>query len=151
MPAALEASLPFELKKIILKYLNSHGTLTLIVMEINLPRATRGSFGSPTLSEDGIISISPHSVIENKHDSVCFTEKKKLFSLVEHAVGRICQEPKCGKRVYFQKYFKGAALFISWKCSRRHYGKWQSVGDEFNLKLASSLLYSGSSFKKVRS
>ena len=77
------------------------------------------------------------------------------MSLLKSVCSNICKCKDCGRLLEYRKTYARTCLVASWRCSAGHFGgRWAAQPTckqvrAGNLTLASSLLFSGNSFRKV--
>ena len=103
-------------------------------------------------SSSKVPEMTPEEAIASEK-CVVFTDI--IMSLLDSVHGYICKRKDCGRLLEYRKMYAGTCLVVSWRCSAGHFGgRWAAQPKckqvrAGNLTLASSLLFSGNSFRKV--
>ena len=103
-------------------------------------------------SSSKVPEITPEEAIASEK-CVVFTDI--IMSLLKSVNGNICKRKDCGRLLEYRKTYAGTCLVVSWRCSAGHFaGRWAAQPTckqvrAGSLTLASSLLFSGNSFRKV--
>ena len=103
-------------------------------------------------SSSKVPEMTPEEAITSEK-CVVFTDI--IMSLLDSVHGNICKRKDCGCLLEYRKMYAGTCLVVSWRCSAGHFGgRWAAQPKckqvrAGNLTLASSLLFSGNSFRKV--
>ena len=103
-------------------------------------------------SSSKVPEMTPEEAIASEK-RVVFTDI--IMSLLKSVHGNICKHKDCGPLLEYCKIHAATCLVVSWRCSAGHFGgRWAAQPTckqvrAGNLTLASSLLFSGNSFRKV--
>lgn len=99
-----------------------------------------------------VLEVTPEEAIKMEK---CIVFTDVIISLLTDVHGHTCGRQGCGRVLEYRKTYVGTCLVVSWRCNAGNFGgRWAAQPTckqvrAGNLILASSLLFSGNSYRKI--